>query len=402
MGSPSDAGNGRININSIETVKRRIYLIASPAGSLAIGIVWSIEKIQGSLSSWDLVVLPTLAITVLILVILLWRRVIHLRSYEAVVYAASVLYSVSEFFSVLSHSILTRGTFTSNFTLWIPFVYILGFLILSLRRALIFSILYFVSIVAIGIGCLLRFSLSGVQVENISLLAQIYLASLFYIVLLYTITKVQDYYNSDRSMVDAMSKMAMTDPLTKVDNRRLLDKLIQDEIHRVERHPHPLSILLFDLDHFKRVNDTFGHNTGDVVLQEVALLLRQIIRASDPFGRWGGDEFLCLATNTDGKQATELAERLREALQRNPLTRVGIVTASFGVTSYQPGDTPETLVRRADMGLYKAKAGGRNRVEVVTAGVTLPLFEGEKPQPEAGNGDDEGDRTSDGGGESQE
>ena len=102
----------------------------------------------------------------------------------------------------------------------------------------------------------------------------------------------------------------------------------------------------------------------------------------------GGDEFLGLAINSDGKQAAELADRLREALERHHFSTVKKVTASFGVTAYQRGDTPETLIRRADLGLYKAKADGRNRVEVVLAGVTLPIFEGEKPSPTP---NDEGD-----------
>jgi diguanylate cyclase (GGDEF)-like protein len=163
-----------------------------------------------------------------------------------------------------------------------------------------------------------------------------------------------------------MSKLAMIDSLTQVDNRRNLSRILQEEVKRAERHNLPLSILLFDLDWFKRINDSFGHNTGDQILQEVAQELRQNIRTTDPFGRWGGDEFLCAAINSD-------------VLEQHHFSTVGKVTASFGVTSYQMGDTPETLVRRADLGLYKAKGGGRNRVEAVIAGVTLPLFEGEKP-----------------------
>jgi len=116
-------------------------------------------------------------------------------------------------------------------------------------------------------------------------------------------------------------------------------------------------------------------------LQEVAGVLRQAIRTSDPFGRWGGDEFLVVATNTDGKQAVELAYRLRGTLENFAFSTAAKVTASFGITTYQGGDSPETLIRRADMGMYKAKSGGRNRVEAVLAGITLPLFEGEKPYP---------------------
>jgi diguanylate cyclase (GGDEF)-like protein len=373
--------DGKAQLDPLEIVKRKIFLLASPIGILSMLIVWGLGLRQGSLSQWDFVALPFLGIVFLIMTLLLWRRVIFLHTFELVVFTLVMVYAISEFLSVLSNTLATRGTFTTNFTIWIPITFLLAFLILDVRHALISSAVYLGSMLAVGIACLVRFGAIGIHLQDTSLLVQIYLASAVYIVVLYLMSQLHDHYISEHSVVDAMSKLAMTDPLTKMDNRRLLDKLIREEINRTERHAFPLSVLLFDLDYFKKINDNFGHNTGDQVLQEVAGLLRQKIRVSDPFGRWGGDEFLCLATNTDGTQAAELADRLREALERNRFSRVGKVTASFGVTTYQPGDTPETLVRRADMGLYKAKASGRNRVEVVYAGITLPLFEGEKPYP---------------------
>ena len=225
----------------------------------------------------------------------------------------------------------------------------------------------------------LYFLVNQLAIQNIDLLVEVYSASAFYIAVLYLVARIKERYASELAVADDMSKLAMTDSVTQLNNRRLLNHYLKEEVNRAERHNQPLSILLFDLDLFKRINDTFGHNAGDEVLHEVAQLLRQIVRTSDPFGRWGGDEFLCLATNTSGEKAAELAERLREAVQQHDFGVAGKITASFGVTSYQKGDKPETLIRRADLGLYKAKACGRNRVEAVRAGITLPLFEGEKP-----------------------
>ena len=373
--------DGRTQLDPVGTIKRSIYLMAAPAGIVSMLIVWVLGWRLGVIIELNFVALPLLAFIYLVLTLLLWRRVIFLRTFELVVFTLLMVYAVAEFLAALTDSLATQSSFTTSFTIWIPIVFVIAFLILDVRQALISSGVYLAALLVVGVVCLVRFSALGVHVRDIGLLVEIYLASAFYIVILYILSKMHDHYLSDHSIVDAMSKLAMTDPLTKMDNRRLLDKLIREEINRTERHAFPLSVLLFDLDYFKKINDNFGHNTGDLVLQEVAQLLRQKIRVSDPFGRWGGDEFLCLATNTDGAQAAELAERLREALERNRFSRVGKVTASFGVTTYQPGDTPETLVRRADMGLYKAKASGRNRVEVVYAGVTLPLFEGEKPYP---------------------
>jgi diguanylate cyclase (GGDEF)-like protein len=242
-------------------------------------------------------------------------------------------------------------------------------------------VLFFCSTLVLGLAAWLHFLFIGLTFQNVSFLVEVYFASAFYIVILYLVARMKERYITQSAVADNMSKLAMIDSLTQVHNRRLLNQFLQEEVNRAERHNLPLSILLFDLDWFKKINDTLGHNTGDKVLQEVAQLLRQNIRTSDPFGRWGGDEFLCLAINSGGEQAVELAERLREAVQRHKFSAVAKVTASFGVTAFQKGDTPETLVRRADLGLYKAKASGRNRVEAVRAGITLPLFEGEKPFP---------------------
>jgi diguanylate cyclase len=372
---------GKPQNDPIEAAKRKIFLLATPVGILSMLVVWGIGLKQNDISFSNIIILPLLAILFLILVVLLWRHIIHLRTFELIIYALVLTYALCEFVSIVISIILTNGSFSPNFTLWLPFVYILSFLILNTNRALLLSALFFLTTLIFGLASYMRFLLNGLAFPNISLLVQVYFASVFYITVLYLVARLKEGYISERAVADAMSKLAMTDSLTQVGNRRLLTQLLREEVSRAERHNLPLSILLFDLDWFKGINDSFGHNTGDEVLQEVAQQLRQSIRISDPFGRWGGDEFLCLATNTDGEKAVELAERLRDTLQQHHFSTVDKVTASFGVTTYRKGDSPETLIRRADLGLYKAKAGGRNRVEVVLAGVTPPLFEGEKPYP---------------------
>jgi len=365
----------------IEAVKRRLFLVATPIGCLIMLVVWGIGLRQKNLTISDVFFLPLLAVLLLLLVVLLWRHTIHLRSFELIMYALVLAYAVCEFVSIIITIVLTHGSFSADFSLWLPFVYILSFLILSTNRALLVSILFFLSMLILGVAACMDFLFKGMVFPNIALLLQVYFASAFYITLLYLVARIKEHYFSQCAVSDDMSKLAMIDSLTQLDNRRLLTQYLNEEVKRAERHNLLLSVLLMDLDWFKRINDSFGHNTGDKILQEVANELRQNVRTSDPFGRWGGDEFLCLAINSDGDQAVELAGRLRDALQRHQFSLVNIVTASFGVTTYQRGDTPETLIRRADLGLYKAKAGGRNRVEVVRAGITLPLFEGEKPYP---------------------
>jgi diguanylate cyclase len=379
MANKKTLPGGKPYDDPIDVVKRKMFLVAAPIGSLSMLVVWGFGLNQNDLTISDVYCLPVLSSLLLMLVLLLWRQIIRLRTFELILYALVLTYTLCEFVSIIIVVILTHGSISGNFTLWLPFVYILGFLILSTNRAVLLSALFFSSMLILGLVAWIDSLLKGLAFPNIDLLIQVYFASAFYITVLYLVARIKERYISQRTIAEDMSKLAMIDSLTQVDNRRLLNQLLEEEVKRVERHQLPLSILLFDLDWFKRINDTLGHNTGDRVLQEVAQLLRQNIRTSDPFGRWGGDEFLCMAINSDGEQAVELAERLREALQRHRFSAVKKVSASFGVTTFQKGDTPETLIRRADLGLYKAKANGRNRVEVVVAGITLPLFEGEKP-----------------------
>ena len=373
----------------IETATRKVFLIGTPVGIISLLAVWGIGLDQHNITVANIFILPMLASVFLLLVVLYWRHIIQLRTFELILYGIVLSYALVEFASIIMTITFINGSFGPIFTLWLPFVFILGFLVLSTKRALLLSSLFFLAMLILGAASCLHFLLYGLAFPDFTLLLQVYTASAFYIAVLYLVSRIKERYISERVIANDLSKLAMTDSLTQVDNRRLLTQLLNEEVTRAERHYLPLSVLLFDLDRFKDVNDTFGHNTGDEVLQEVAGQLRLAIRTSDPFGRWGGDEFLVLATNTDGKQAVELAERLRDTLENYHFSTVGKVTASFGVTTYQVGDSPETLIRRADMGLYKAKSCGRNRVEAVIAGVTLPLFEGEKPYPDlASDGED--------------
>jgi len=372
---------GKPQNDPIEAAKRKIFLIGTPVGVLSILAVWAIGLKQNTITTANIFILPVLAVLFLSLTVLYWRQVIPLRVFELIVYGMVLAYALCQFASIIITMTFINTSFSPTFTLWLPFVYILSFLILRINRALLLSALFFLATLILGMASFIHFLAEGRNFPNISLLVQIYFAGGFYITVLYLVSHIKELYFSEHGLADDMSKLAMIDSLTQVDNRRLLTQLLTEEVTRAGRHNLPLSVILFDLDRFKTINDSFGHNAGDIVLQEVAGVLRQAIRTSDPFGRWGCDEFLVVATNTDGKQAVELAYRLRGTLENFAFSTAAKVTASFGITTYQGGDSPETLIRRADMGMYKAKSGGRNRVEAVLAGITLPLFEGEKPYP---------------------
>ncbi len=158
---------------------------------------------------------------------------------------------------------------------------------------------------------------------------------------------------------------AFRDPLTGALNRGALDEALQREAEVARRQGTPLALLMIDIDHFKAINDTHGHRYGDDVLRAVAHTLNDTIRRSDGLYRYGGEEFVVVASHTQPVGAQQLAERLRcnvdsiATVAGRPLR----VTVSVGVAGLQPGESPEALFQRADRALYRAKANGRNRVD---------------------------------------
>lgn len=164
-----------------------------------------------------------------------------------------------------------------------------------------------------------------------------------------------------------LQRMATTDPLTGLLNRRHMSDLAEKELARVNRHPHSLTFVLLDVDHFKTINDGLGHQVGDRVLVHVANTLVRTLRDEDRVARWGGEEFLIMLPDTDLEHALQTAERLRQALVEQPWhggARPVELSASLGLSEYHPGESLSDCVARADRALYAGKAGGRNRVEV--------------------------------------
>jgi diguanylate cyclase (GGDEF)-like protein/PAS domain S-box-containing protein len=170
---------------------------------------------------------------------------------------------------------------------------------------------------------------------------------------------------TNRKQAEAiLRQQASTDSLTGIANRREFDTVLQAEMHRAERYRQPCALMLLDIDHFKRVNDTFGHQTGDAVLRGLTKLISGMVREQDVFARWGGEEFAILAPNCNAVEVRRFAEKLRQAVELHDFPEVGRVTCSFGVAEGCPGESAMSLIERVDTGLYHAKENGRNRVEV--------------------------------------
>ncbi len=155
-------------------------------------------------------------------------------------------------------------------------------------------------------------------------------------------------------------RLSLTDPLTGIANRGRFNEALQSWVGCAEEYRIPLSLVLFDFDDFKRINDTYGHLIGDQVILATVNLVDEAIRRRDIFARWGGEEFTLLFPDTRLEEALEIVERLRQTIESNHYIRCGHVTASFGVVQHRAGESPEAFMDRADRQLYRAKAEGKN------------------------------------------
>lgn len=167
-----------------------------------------------------------------------------------------------------------------------------------------------------------------------------------------------------RTAVETLEQIAGTDRLTRAWNRRRFDEVVESEIHRSVRYGRPLSVLMLDIDHFKRVNDEHGHQVGDRVLVAVARKVREVMRRSDSLTRWGGEEFLVMAPDSGLAEARVLAERIRERVASGTVGGEVRVTVSIGAAVYAAGESAGEWIDRADRAMYEAKRAGRDRVEL--------------------------------------
>jgi diguanylate cyclase (GGDEF)-like protein len=170
-----------------------------------------------------------------------------------------------------------------------------------------------------------------------------------------------------KRMEEQLRELSERDALTKVFNRRKLLELLMSELRKAERYRRPLSLIIFDLDRFKNVNDTYGHDVGDLVLQMTTGIILTTVRNTDICARYGGEEFIVVAPETNMEGALALAEKIRHSIEQYIYPVVGTVTISAGVAEFRSEDSEDMLIKRADEALYAAKSKGRNRVEIAVS-----------------------------------
>jgi diguanylate cyclase (GGDEF)-like protein len=172
-----------------------------------------------------------------------------------------------------------------------------------------------------------------------------------------------------QAVIDGLCELSSRDPLTGLANRRQFELTLASEVDRVARAGEPALVLMIDIDHFKKVNDTWGHQTGDAVLRHLAGTVQKTVRGEDHVARYGGEEFAVILPRTVARSAVVVAENIRQALAREPIALdvsppMTPITVSIGVACYEPGDPLAEWIERSDAALYQAKREGRNRVEL--------------------------------------
>ncbi|MBP1745073.1 MAG: diguanylate cyclase [Firmicutes bacterium] len=194
-----------------------------------------------------------------------------------------------------------------------------------------------------------------------------YYAGVVYIFLVLVITSMasfkSNYYNRKQYIYsEELLLLSNTDPLTGIFNRAKFNEELENLINYSRRYKTNFSFVIFDFDNFKDINDTFGHLAGDEVIKDTVDIIRNSIRKTDIFARWGGEEFVLLLPNTDREKAIELTERLKSLITDNTFASAADITCSFGLATFEENDNADSLMSRADRFLYTAKREGKNRI----------------------------------------
>lgn len=247
--------------------------------------------------------------------------------------------------------------------LWIFIVAPVSVYVLGLRNGLI-NLLIFLTVICIIIF-LPQHIIQHAQYSNSYTLRLILsFLTMSFLSALYEYSRMQSYKNA-LELSRQYQDLAMRDPLTKLANRRNAATILEQEKSRLQRNNEPLSVLLCDLDHFKLVNDKYGHNGGDMVLTELSTLFKEQVRQQDCVARWGGEEFLIILPQTSAEQANIIAEKIRSSVEQhtvNFLSQQINVTISIGISQLSEDQSIDELINTADKCLYQAKTLGRNRV----------------------------------------
>ncbi|WP_189101595.1 GGDEF domain-containing protein [Deinococcus knuensis] len=365
-GEPQVAGDHQpaaLNLDSAEFAYRRGSLLTLLGAVLIVSVITLSVQASWEVTLTDQALLAALAVKNAALFWWLWRSPRALRAVGLIELAIQSVTVVLRLYLTLHSPPGYHGL--GGFAPWMIFSYLVAFLVLPGRQAATVTGVQFMAMLAVIAGYSLNPQIDPAMKAGLgnSLLQTVLMHATFIAYLALQQRLLGQFVNA---VLHARQEatLAQLDVLTGLPNRRQLSSWLDEWLTREPpATPEPLSVILFDLDHFKRVNDTYGHDVGDEVLRHVANILRRSVCQGDRVGRWGGEEFLILVPG-DAQAAQVVADRLRQNLRRTPHLRAGVQTVSCGVAQAHAGERTSDLLRRADEAMYAAKNAGRDTVSI--------------------------------------
>ncbi|GIW33173.1 sensor domain-containing diguanylate cyclase [Meiothermus sp.] len=349
------------DIDPTAPLRARAYFFILPVVVWAALFAWSQLDIAKEETFYEKYSLLIMAIWLgLCWIGLLIPRWVNFHTVEhGVFWSAALLMVLNVYYNLLVVS--SEGLWNSS--LWIAVVFVMAYFVFKPRQAWLVSLGIFSAFVFLGLLTVVPQTLQGIPLDQ-NAVVQLYVSQLCYLILFRLLVLSKEHSMQVRLEAARLYWLAHTDPLTNIANRRSIMEALHRALEHHQKTGEPLSLVLLDLDYFKRINDQYGHEMGDKVLTHTAQVLQQNLRQSDQLGRWGGEEFVILLPNTPLQEARKLCERLQTLLAENTPDRPLPVSASFGVATAAPDDTPDSLISRADTAMYMSKQAGGNRVEV--------------------------------------
>lgn len=352
----------RTEFRRLQSRKRRIYLIALACSALIFLLSWTISKPDDAFVRF---IYPIFALFLAGVFVILWQGSLPMRKLEIPVLGiiATMIFSRLAWLFYFAAPIDDHLLLIAGGHYWAVGVLIVtGFVVLGHKQGLLAGLIFLMlSVIIAATGIADQALREEVSREALIYLLRIQLFLALLLGLSSAATTMRDRMLAALTRAETLDQLANTDILTGLANRRMAEQSLMQQRSAAVRYGRQLSVISADLDHFKQINDTYGHAKGDEVLAEIAQIIIDTVRESDLVARWGGEELLIVAPETAVDQAGELAERCRMAIDKQPILGLKI-TLSLGVTGLRPGETIESLLARADALLYKAKAAGRNLV----------------------------------------
>jgi diguanylate cyclase (GGDEF)-like protein len=333
-----------------------VIIVVSVLGTLA---GWYIMAARGLLSPVLHVVQATSLVVLLVLFVGAWLKLLPQRFLElsCLVFAAAVCVAC------MALRMYAPGYGAAidlePLYLWIPMVYVFAFMLTDHRTGLVVSLGIFALFLCVSLPYLVR-HIDG-RYANFTIQLHVVCAAM--IVTLYFFSSYQHRLRLVQVQADQLARLSNTDELTRLPNRRHMASLLEAELARFANGGRGFAVMLFDIDHFKLVNDRFGHGTGDATLVALATRATEVFLGTGALGRWGGDEFMALVSDIGPVDAKRVADALCAQVAATPLPGGRSITISCGVAVANVDDNIDNLLQRADAALYAAKRAGRDRAE---------------------------------------